>query len=339
MKKVVLGVLLFAVCAGGLAYAAGLIKFDAGVNAGTCQLDSEINPTLRAKIDQTATKFVQAILEPNAEAALALMTNEARGSLTADKFSADLQLMLRASAPFADTKVSHTYFVQSSGTGPETRTVCGTLAGNGWVSVAVRPGLPQAHVVITSGARNNDWAFTLWLLPSGDDWQVQYFHMGASTIVGMTPEMLLASAREERDSGHPFNAAMLYAGVQGTIDRGNSFQLGIAQTLRDDLGKFTVPVEISGKPPFVWDMRGEKYSVSQASIIGVQGKLGLVFLLPQSTWGGEQDANTKNRAFINSFIATHPDYSRSFKFLVARALKPDNSGGFGTVYESDKGFD
>ena len=28
-----------------------------------------------------------------------------------------------------------------------------------------------------------------------------------------------------------------------------------------------------------------------------------------------------------------------FSFLVVRALKPDSSGGFGTVYDSEKGFD
>jgi hypothetical protein len=179
----------------------------------------------------------------------------------------------------------------------------------------------------------------LWLLPVGDHWQVQYFHMGPSTIVGMTPEMLLASARQQRNSGHPFNAAMLYAGVQGTIDRGNAFQLGVGQSLHDDLAKFTVPAELSGKLPFVWNMKGSKYSVAQASIIGVQGKLSLVFLLPQATWNGEGNVRTKKQAFINAFIATHPDYSSTFTFLVARALKPDNSGGFGTVYENGKGFD
>jgi hypothetical protein len=95
--------------------------------------------------------------------------------------------------------------------------------------------------------------------------------MGASSIVGMTPEMLLASARAERDSGHRFNAAMLYAGVQGTIDRGSAFQLGIAQTPREDLA---IPIEICGKPSFVWNMQGKKYSAVQASTIGHSGTVG-----------------------------------------------------------------
>jgi hypothetical protein len=168
---------------------------------------------------------------------------------------------------------------------------------------------------------------------------VQYFNMSVSAISGLTPDMLLARARQERDAGHAFNAAMLYTGVQGTIDRGPAFQLGIDQALHADLHNFTAPADLAGDPPFVWNMNGADYNVGQVTIIGIAGKLGLVFMLPQTEWSGEQDSDAKNRAFITAFIATHPDYSRVFAFLVARALKPDNSGGYGTVYENGKGFD
>jgi hypothetical protein len=155
----------------------------------------------------------------------------------------------------------------------------------------------------------------------------------------MTSDTLLERARKERDSGHLFNAAMLYSGVQTTMDRGPAFELGIGQALRNDLAKFKIPDELAGNPPFLWKMDGATCRVGAAQIGGIGKQLGLMFALPQTSWTSDQDADRKNRDFINAFIKTHPDYIRDFGFLVARAFKPDNSGGFGTVYENGKGFD
>jgi hypothetical protein len=95
---------------------------------------------------------------------------------------------------------------------------------------------------------------------------------------------------------------------------------------------------VRGTPPFSWTLNGEKYQVGQVSMIGVGHDVGITFVLPQTSWTSEDDIETKNRAFINAFIATHPEYARIFNFLVARAMKPDNSGGYATVYENQKGF-
>ena len=59
---------------------------------------------------------------------------------------------------------------------------------------------------------------------------------------------------------------------------------------------------------------------------------------PHTTWTGKEAADRTNREFLTAFIAAHPDYSRVFEFLVARALKPDKSGGFATVYKLGPGF-
>mgnify|MGYP001794568839 CR=1 FL=1 len=83
---------------------------------------------------------------------------------------------------------------------------------------------------------------------------------------------------------------------------------------------------------------GKEYAVDQASLIGVEGKLGLVFMLPLTTWSGEEGADKYNREFLAGFIAAHPDYTRVFEFLLARALTPDRSGGFGTLLKLGQGF-
>jgi hypothetical protein len=336
-QTVFLLVFLLVAAAAGAVFSTGLVNL--GVHATDCAQDNEIASSRRDAIDDTATAFVKAALGHNPASAYAMMTSAAKTSVPADKFIAFLKQMNETSGPFKNTRVLHTYYIESAGTGPDARAICGKVAGDDWVSVQVKPGLSQAHVLIASSTANNGWALTLWLLPAGDGWQVQYFNMSVSAISGLTPDMLLARARQERDAGHAFNAAMLYTGVQGTIDRGPAFQLGIDQALHADLHNFTAPADLAGDPPFVWNMNGADYNVGQVTIIGIAGKLGLVFMLPQTEWSGEQDSDAKNRAFITAFIATHPDYSRVFAFLVARALKPDNSGGYGTVYENGKGFD
>ncbi|HEX3810552.1 MAG TPA: hypothetical protein VHW02_12740 [Rhizomicrobium sp.] len=339
MKKAIVVLAALLIAGGGIAYSSGLFKINLGANAGSCQTDSEIAQQQRAAIDDAAMSYVRTVLGTNPADAYDLMTKEARAATTADKFGASLRPFIQAMSPENNIKVAHTYYLQSSGSGPDARAICGPVSGYQWVSLEIKPGQSQAHVEISGQSRNNDLAFNLWLLRDQSNWRVQYFHFGLSSIVGLPPETLLQRARQERDAGHLFNAAMLYAGVQATIDRGPAFQLGIQQELQEDLAKFQRPVELNGTPPFLWNMNGQKYSVAQVTIGGIAGKLGLAFILPQTTWNGFEEADKSNKAFLTAFIATHPDYARVFNFLVARALKPDRSGGFGTVYENGKGFD
>lgn len=338
VKKILLGLVVLIVAGAALAYGLGFVKLNLGAHAGVCQRDDEIAPQTRTAVETAAMTYVRVILSGDSTSAFAMMTKEAQAAIPLDKFPA-LIAGVRTMAPSDKLRVGHSYFVQSAGSGSQARTVCGPLSDYRWIALEIKPDLEQAHVEIEGVARNNDLAFSLWLLPEAGAWRVQYFHLGDSTIVGLTPEMLLKRARDERDLGHPLNAAMLYAGVQATIDRGPAFQLGLQQALQEDLQNFELPSELRGKPPFSWRMNREAYSVDQVSIVGIDRKLGLIFVLPQKTWKGAQEADRANRAFLNAFIATHGDYARVFKFLIARALKPDKSGGFGTVYESGKGFD
>lgn len=322
-----------------VAHSQGILGVNIGVAAGKCQKDNEISVAQRDALDAVAMKVVGDALAKDTAAVYAAMTKEVKSKLSLDKFSSGFLPIVQQMGPFEDPHVVHTYFVQSVGTGPDTKIVCGPIENDQWVSLAARPGLDQAHVLIEAETRNNDWALTLWLLPEDNGWRVQYFNMAVASIVGMTPDVLLAKAREERDSGHMFNAAMLYAGVQATIDRGPAFELGIGQSFRDDLSKFKTPPEMSGNPPFNWKMGGAEYRVGAVQVGGIAKQLGIMFLLPHDTWTNNEDADKANRDFILAFIKSHPDYTRVFSFLVARAYKPDNSGGFATVYENGKGFD
>lgn len=339
MTKIVLALAALLLCGGVAVHAAGKNTPRATTSGGSsCAIDGQIDPGNRAALSAAALAFVNGVLASDPEQAYSAMTGEVRAH-TPERQFADSLTSLQGMAPYANLHVAHIYFIRSTGSGIEARALCGTAGGNKWVSVAIKPGRTQAHVEIAASTRNNDWAFTLWLVPEGGAWKVQYFNTSASAIVGHGPEMLLARARAERAAGRMFNASMLYAGVQATAGRGSTFELGIMQDLQKDLTTFKVPQELKGSTPYRWTLAGHTYKVAQVSLIGFEGKLGLIFTLPKPEWLGDADADESNRIFIADFRNAHPDCSLAFAFLAASATKPDNSGGFRTVYENGKGFE
>jgi len=322
----------------GLAFAMGVLNV--GVNSGACMVDDEVPPAERQSAGDAGLAIANAILTGDGAKASAMLTADARTAFPPDKLAKFMKAVnLMMGGLSHDTAVAHVYLVKSAGGGPDARAICGSVSGDRWVSVEIKPGLRQAHVVITTQTRNNSWEFTTWLLPEGDGWRAQYVNVNPSAIIGYSVDDLLAMARRQRDTGHMFNAALLYAGVQQLINRGPSFQLGVVQTANSEMQAFSLPSDLAGQPPFIWTMDGKAYAVAQVSIIGIGKQLGLVFVLPQKSWPSEMAIDAGSREFLDAFRKRHPDYALSFSFLVARAMKPDNSGGFGTVYDNAKGYD
>jgi hypothetical protein len=333
---VVGGLALLLIC--GTARADGLFGTQLGAMGGSCEANDEISADQRGAIDKAGMAAASAMLSGDADTIHSMMSKEAKSGTTVAALSEPLKAVKDA-GPYQNPAVVRTYLLKTVGSGGETRAVCGPLRGSEWVSLQAKSGMTQAYVVVSAQTRNNDWAVTVWLLSEGDSWRVQYIHIGMSTMVGKTPDDLLALARHERDAGHGFNAALLYIGAKFLTDRGPAFQLGIVQTLQEDAGKLAPPSELTGKPPFAWKLKGTTYQVTAVTILGVDKKIGIVFDLPTDSWNGDAAADKSNHAFLDAFIATHPEYSSAFQFLVARAHKPDHSGGFATVFELGKGYD
>ena len=320
----------------GIAFATGMLKV--GANSGVCLTDDEVPAEDRASAGNAALAIAKAIMAGDSATAYAGMTAETRAGLPAEKNAQFVQMVQRMLDGATVPTVSHVYLADTAGSGPDARAICGLISGDRWVSLEVKPGLRQAHVVVTAQTRNNTWEFSVWLLPEAGGWRAQYVNVNASAIVGHSVDDLLAMARRARDGGHVFNAAILYGATQQLMNRGPAFQLGVVQTVNDDLAHFTLPPELQGQPPFVWTMGSKSYTVSQAGAMGIAGQIGLAFALPQTSWADDAQIDARNHEFLDAFRAAHPDYAESFSFLVARAMKPDNSGGFGTVYDNKKGY-
>jgi len=301
-----------------------------------CKSDEEIPAPERDAIEVVALSFATKALGSDVKGAYAMMTAETRAALTAETLAAAVQ---STGLPLLGStfKVDHTYLVESNGSAG--RAICGLLRDNQWVSVAMGSGHRQAHVLVSAQTKNNEWQLSIWLWPEEAGWKVHHCHAGVSGMAGLGVGPILDLARRERREGHAFNALMLYSALRtGLLDRGPAFQLGLAQAVDADYRALEPPPEMRGEPPYAWKMDGATYSVGHISVTGVAKQLGLVFELSQKEWIGEAAADSFNHQFLTAFVSTHPDYVRVFGFVLARSMKPDGSGGFGTVYQAGKGF-
>jgi hypothetical protein len=306
------------------------------LNGYRCLTDADVPLNDRQAVETTALAFVRAAVGAEPADAYAMMTATARNFGSADALAAMIRAKREETGPYSDIGVAHTYFIENTGHGTEA--TCGLATSRKWIAVELKPERKQAYVIISARTLNNGLHLTVWLVPDGGGWAVESFHIGMESIAGRSADDLLDLARKERDAGHGFNAAALYASLRSVIYRGPNFQLAIAQDAARDLETLQVPPEITGSTPYVWNLGGSEHTVESVTITGVEGKLGLVFMLPLTTWTGKEAADRTNREFLTAFIAAHSDYSRVFGFLVARALKPDRSGGFATVYKLGLGF-
>jgi hypothetical protein len=300
--------------------------------ADVCKLDGAIGTATYAAIKTIALAYAHALLDGDGAKSVTI-TDVKIDPQTGKPVSAMAQL-IAVGRPFSAVKLDHVYLV--SAPAAQGRATCGT--GNESVFLAVGPGGDEAYALISAQSRNDGWALVLKMAQDAAGWQVKDAHLTGAGTAGRSSQMMLAQARSERASGHAFNATILYIGVLSTMDRGADFQTAFQQTVRGDIANLPTPPELQGPPPFKWTMGGKTFSVQMVSMIGIGKDLGLIFNLPQTDWPATEAIEARNREFLDAFRATHPDFTRVFSFLVARAFKPDNSGGFATVWDSTKGY-
>lgn len=264
-----------------------------------------------------------------------------RAATAREAFASSIAQAAAQGAPYSPPRIVHAYLLKSIGasigTNAGARGLCGPVSDDKWVSVAITPGEDTAYVLVDTDSRNNGWTFAIELTREDTAWRTRFVHFDISSAVGLDSARLLDMGRREREAGHAFNAYMLVTGAAYTAQRGPDLQLGITQPILAEFEKITVPPELTGKPPFHWTLNGKVFDLTTATLIGVDKQLGLSFDLPQKDWPGYDAVDARNHEFIDAFRAANPDYARVFTFVVARAMKPDNSGGFATVYDDKTG--
>jgi hypothetical protein len=176
-------------------------------------------------------------------------------------------------------------------------------------------------------------AITVWLLPEKGLWKVHSFRVNISALADKDSLQLWELARAQQARQHSFNAAILYSAAAQAADRGPNFQLGIAQSISEGMSKISLPVEISGQPPFLWKDGETTYKVWNVAPLAIGGKIYLMIVHEVSPWQSDGQVDGWNKELLNYFKRRFPEYSDVFAGLVARARERGSNRGYGTVEE------
>jgi hypothetical protein len=313
------------------------------VTAGRCLTDDEVPANERDPYEKSAMGFVETLLGDKPEAAYSGLADELQGKLSPEDFVRGINQIVRPMRPFSDLHVEHSYRESQTTLGSGRSNVLCTAVANGNVStpegrvvIAASPAPLQAHVVIEGTARNNRWAFVLWLFPGQPRWRISGFYILPITILDRTATDIWKLAREEQQRGHTLNSYILYASAAQLAYRGRDLQLGIEPEIMKEKAALTVPSELKGEPPFEWTFSNDNYHVISIGPIGVGGVFALRIVHNVTQTGDDQELDRENRALIKAFKDAHPDYAQVFDGLVVQAVLP-NGRGFGTVDQNSSG--
>jgi len=304
--------------------------------AASCRTDDEIPSKDRQELSQVAIEFVQKSLGPNPEAAYSAFTADAKGSLDSEKFVATFKQGIQRMGPFKDLHVVRTYLANVRGGSEEQWAICGNLSSpNGWVTVKVKLGPPQAHLIVEAQSLNNTWGFVLWLLPEQGIWHVQYVQVVPTAIVGKTAEDFQIMAESEIQKNHNFNAFILYGAALRLAGRGPFFQLGILQEIQKGADNMKPPRDLPLRPPYDWHFGQSSFKILSIGPIGVGQKIYLQVDQEIVPWADDKDADKRNHDLILAIAKAYPEYKDAFAGIVVRAHERGGSRGFGTVFEND----
>jgi hypothetical protein len=311
-----------------------------GFNAGRCLTDDEVPANERDPYEKSAMRFVETLLGDMPEAGYSELADELREKLSAEDFVRGINQIVRPMRPFADLHVEHSYRESQITLGSGRRNVLCTAVANGSMStaegrvlIAALPVPLQAHVIIEGKARNNRWAFVLWLFPDQPRWRINGFYILPITILDRTATDIWKLARQEQQRGHTLNSYLLYGSAAQLAYRGPDLQLGIQPEIVKEKAELTVPSDLKGEPPFEWKLSKDDYHVISIGPIGVGGVFALRIVHKVAETGDAQELERQNRALIKAFKDAHPDYALVFEGLVVQAVMP-NGRGFGTVEQN-----
>jgi len=299
----------------------------------TCNEDANIPAAKRKLIEATASEFLQKLMESRSEEALTMMSKDGQANVTREQMKG-MSIMLSQQWKPQNTSIQHTYFVKLMGKSPG-RVLCATnlKKPNGWESLEAADLAEQAYVSMSAETINNHLAFTVWLVPEERSWKIQSVWMNVSTLADKDSMQLWEVAQEQRKKGHNFNAAAYYAAAAQVANRGPSFQMGIVQSISEDVSTLTIPEEVKGPPPFFWKDGERTYKVLQVGPIAVGGKIYLAVNHEVPPWQSNEQVDGWNKEFIRYIKQHFPEYSDAFAGIVIRAMERGTTRGFGTVDE------
>jgi hypothetical protein len=300
------------------------------LTAADCRTDDEISADDRAMLARTALGFVETLLGASPETGYPITSSAAQQAVSRAQFLMTVRQATQSMGPLTNLRMTQAHLVTITA-GQSSQVICGPPGRpEEKVFVATNPGAKHAHLLVEGEGKNNGWVFVLWLVPE-PDWRVQYFHIIPGAMVGKSARDIWELARSERDHGHKFNAAVLYATANQLAYRGPNFRLGISQEVERELKDLDLPPEIQGPPPFTWKFGDRAYKILNVGPIGVGGKIYLTITQETERWQDDQEPDRHNRALIAEFRQAFPEYAAVFVGLVVGAQEPGGNRLYRTV--------
>lgn len=301
--------------------------------AFSCGEDDHIDITKRKAIDLAAKTFVDVLLGSNPGSSWDSLSKPLQQKITRQDLATSARGLIQIFQPKNPT-VKHTYLIELKGTSPG-RVVCAADLSkpDGWESLSAVTVPEQAHVALSAETRNNQIAFTIWLVPEDKVWRVQSFWMNLSTLGNKGPTQLWELARAQQRLGHELNAALLYASAAQIANRGPDFQMGITQSISRDMAQVSPPREIQGQPPFLWKGKAD-FKILSLGPIAIGGKIDIMINHETGPWKADAEVDGWNKELIAYFKRRFPEYSDSFAGIIVHAKERGSNREYGTVEES-----
>jgi hypothetical protein len=305
---------------------AQLPPFNVSAYRFVCSVDDEIPRSDRSDAEKAAMAVAQEAMIGNPDQTYALMAKETQTTISPENI-AKLTTAIKASGPFQNVHVAHSYFIEVTGGGDKLPpTDCyKTSGGPERATISMRPLPRQFHVEVAAHTANNDWSMFIWLIPEGDGLKVLSFSFNTSAISGRTSEDFLRLAREQNARGHTYNTAFLFQAAEELSSRGPNAMPFWKPELDKEVKAIIPPKDFTGQPPFLWHVGNQIFALRNGGVMGVGGNLYLVFDRRLENWGDNASADADNRAFVDAAVKAYPEFGESFQGIVARAYKPDGN--------------
>ncbi len=304
-----------------------------------CKVDAEISDADRKPVEAAALAVAQAMLKGDGDAVFRGMTKAAQSSAKPTDLAQYASFAAR-SGPYQAVQVAHTYQIDvKGGRDPLPKMICGrSLTDPDAVALSMAAIPRQFHVEIKAHTINNDWSMFLWLVPEQGELKVLALNLNASAISGRTAPDLHKLAVAQSARGHAVNAALLYRAAEGVAGRGPNAAPMWKRDLDRDASGLRLPPEFRTGSAGGWRFEGEAFGANDVGVLGVGGDLDIMIVRHPHPWTDTASIDVDNRAFVTGLLRSHPELADGFGAIVVRAMKPDGSGGFGTVYVFGKGF-
>jgi hypothetical protein len=298
-------------------------------NLSFCSTAGEIAPEERAALEQSSLRFVRDFLGDDPAAAYAVMTAEAQRLSPEDRFRA-FAAGIRQVRPLGGLRVVKTHFLRTIHWGKTGLAPC--FDGPSQAFVAVGTALKQAHVVVEGEGQSEAWAFALWLMPE-QGWRVEGFHATPSRLLGKSASDMRDLARRERDRGHDFNAAILFAMARDLAYRGEAYQPRIVQEIGNEMGKLRLPPELQGQPPFAWRWDAAGFTILQLRPTGFTDSEGMYLSIIREAepWSAAAEPERRNRELIMELQRAFPEYEAVFAGVAVEARERGSRRGYRTL--------